>query len=1188
MSLLDKAWEQIQERTFTRWVNAQLKKKGVQIQDLTKDFADGVNLIALYESIADMSFPRYNKNPSMRIKKIENINLVVTEINKFVAGVGIKVKFSAEQVADCDRRIILGMVWVLIHKFAIQEISEEEMHARDGLLLWCKKKTDGYKNVKVDNFHTSWKSGLAFCALIHKHYPNLINYDSLDPNDHAKNLQLAFDVAEKDLDIPQLLDVNDIVSQEKPDEKSIMAYVAYYWKKFASTGKQQKAANMISRLGKKDAEYAKIAHDYEERAKKLVSWIAEKDKQYSDCSNLGNSLAKVQAVDKGLREFKNVEKPKQNEERADLEITLKNLRAKQKNDGLKVYEPPQDLTIESINGLWEHLSLTQKSYEAAVREAILKMKLLEQHLEKFNVRSKQYQQWHKGKSETILAEDVSKVSSIPACQNKIKSMESFHEEFEGQKKGFVETERIGGEVINGGHEAASVVQETCKDCTDATAKTEQLSAELKEKLDKRLKHLQTVESKQLEFANLVQGLQLNLDDSSKSLLETVASTSVEEIDSKINAHKAVLAKHIENKGKLEALAVLNREVSEMGDNASKFSSTTYEDIEGMYNSVTEELQKRTGELDKEKELQELHVKMLQDWDAAAKAYLQFCEEQKELIMKEDEGSYLKQLEALKQKGSKSIAASQEQLSKLSNLYEGLVSADIADRVETSLQNLQTVGHSSVENAFRKRSTELEQKNKALERIYGRFKSQVENIKVVQAKKKDFLDNILGKVSDISSLQSELNNIHAFPASMKGVADSIDDVSGMANEIISQKHDDSEAIQQSVDGLKQSSEQLEAQAKQVEEDLAKKLDLKQGIDGKCVQFAKLVQQLNLFVDDCHSQIQEPVGCSSLKEVELLQEKHQKLQQDYAQQSEVLGQLKSMQEEISKEAEQADVYSTMSLDQISQKYANTKEPMEKKKEALDQERQRQENNESLVKSYNTQFTDYTTFIDNSASAIQKDQEGELEEQLKTVKEMGTSFSNESQTKLKELTDLFSKIEAADIAEQVVSIHEASISSSKLQKTIAKRIEALESSILSKKQSNISEAQLKDFHDTFRHFDRDRSGYLTKLPFKACCAAVGEDIPDNKLEETFNSYDNDHDGKISFDEFITFISSVAKAGSGKEDILQAFRDLSGGNKYISEQQIRGNFDKEQAEQFLAQIPKTDEGYDYEAYCNNSFASQ
>jgi hypothetical protein len=92
---------------------------------LLKDFEDGLKLIHLYEIISDNQLGKYNKAPKMRIQKIENLSIVVGEVNKFASSVGIKVKFSAEQVTDGDKRTILGMIWVLIHKFAIQDISEE-------------------------------------------------------------------------------------------------------------------------------------------------------------------------------------------------------------------------------------------------------------------------------------------------------------------------------------------------------------------------------------------------------------------------------------------------------------------------------------------------------------------------------------------------------------------------------------------------------------------------------------------------------------------------------------------------------------------------------------------------------------------------------------------------------------------------------------------------------------------------------------------------------------------------------------------------------------------------------------------------------------------------------------------------------------------------------------------------------
>jgi hypothetical protein len=42
------------------------------------------------------------------------------------------------------------------------------------LEAWSKKLTKGYKDVDIHNLTTSWRDGLAFCALIHHFRPDLM------------------------------------------------------------------------------------------------------------------------------------------------------------------------------------------------------------------------------------------------------------------------------------------------------------------------------------------------------------------------------------------------------------------------------------------------------------------------------------------------------------------------------------------------------------------------------------------------------------------------------------------------------------------------------------------------------------------------------------------------------------------------------------------------------------------------------------------------------------------------------------------------------------------------------------------------------------------------------------------------------------------------------------------------------
>ncbi|KAL1608421.1 alpha-actinin [Paraconiothyrium brasiliense] len=370
MAPLEQQWVKVQQKTFTKWLNSKLKAREVEINDLILDLSDGIALIHLLEILSNESLGRYASRPKLRVQKFENVNKSLDYIKRR----GIQMtNIGAEDVVDGNSKIILGLIWTLILRFTISDINEEGLSAKEGLLLWCQRKTACYDEVEVRDFSTSWNDGLAFCALLDIHRPDLIDYDSLDKNDHRGNMQLAFDIASKEIGIPDLLDVEDVCDVAKPDERSLMTYIAYWFHAFSQMERVENAGRRVEKFVQNMHGAWEMQNNFEQRMRELLRQIAEQRKHWEEATFDG-SYADAKAQSGKFTEYKRKNKRAWVAEKSEVAGLLGNIKTKLSTYRLNPYEPPAELSLEALDTAWTNLMKAERDRSQVINETIRDIK----------------------------------------------------------------------------------------------------------------------------------------------------------------------------------------------------------------------------------------------------------------------------------------------------------------------------------------------------------------------------------------------------------------------------------------------------------------------------------------------------------------------------------------------------------------------------------------------------------------------------------------------------------------------------------------------------------------------------------------------------------------------------------------------------------------------------------------------
>uniref|UniRef100_A0A8R1HRX8 Calponin-homology (CH) domain-containing protein n=1 Tax=Caenorhabditis japonica TaxID=281687 RepID=A0A8R1HRX8_CAEJA len=111
--------DNIQKKTFTKWVNKHLTKTGLKVDDLFIDLRDGYALIALLEALTGDRIQK--ENGYTRFHRIQNVQYCLDFLKKK----NIKlVNIRPEDIVEGNGKLTLGLIWTIILNFQVSVIRQ--------------------------------------------------------------------------------------------------------------------------------------------------------------------------------------------------------------------------------------------------------------------------------------------------------------------------------------------------------------------------------------------------------------------------------------------------------------------------------------------------------------------------------------------------------------------------------------------------------------------------------------------------------------------------------------------------------------------------------------------------------------------------------------------------------------------------------------------------------------------------------------------------------------------------------------------------------------------------------------------------------------------------------------------------------------------------------------------------------
>ena len=243
------------------------------------------------------------------------------------------------------------------------------------------------------------------------------------------------------------------------------------------------------------------------------------------------------------------------------------------------------------------------------------------------------------------------------------------------------------------------------------------------------------------------------------------------------------------------------------------------------------------------------------------------------------------------------------------------------------------------------------------------------------------------------------------------------------------------------------------------------------------------------------------------------------------------------------------------------------------------------EVLRKDFAELANDFQRWVLTIKAELVKGDSGSVENQLEELKQKEDEINNDQ--RLANLEAANKRLEDAGIDENPytdLTLEELSLLWDQMKNVLKKRKQFLEDQLKSNDNSGLTNDQLNDFREAFKHFDKDNSNQLDKLEFKACLQSLGQNLTDAEFNKLFEQLAGENQ-KVDFDEFVNYMISVTQDTDTADQIKQSFKQLANDALTITSLNLTVHPLEKSEVEYLVNRMSGKDSYDYNHYTDSIF---